>query len=149
MFDPPVRTGAHQPASSKTNGANKHCHFRLLWNYEGLLGSNRYPPRVRYNPSFPSQEARMDWIERRRSIRTVSIRRCIRRDGRGEEPAASSHPGTSTGPTPLAAQQNLAALNQVNQAIEREYSWTPASTRRGGGQGGTTLEEFRAVQQNT
>jgi len=97
-------------------------------------------------PLFPSQEARMDRIERRREhIRTVSIYGDVY--GMVEERTLqlAPPPGEPVLDPLLQLQQNLAALNQVNQAIEANI--VGPSLPEEADRVEQLLVEFRAVQQ--
>jgi len=97
-------------------------------------------------PLYPSQEARMDRIERRREhIRTVSIHEDVYSMVEERNRQLAPPPGFPVLDPLLQLQQNLAALNQVNQAIEANIvgPHLPEEVDRVE----QFLVEFRAVQQ--
>jgi len=97
-------------------------------------------------PLYPSQEARLDRIERRREhIRTVSIYGDVYGMTEERNLQLAPPPGVQVLDPLLQLQQNLAALNQVNLAIEADIVGPnlPEEADRVE----QLLVEFRAVQQ--
>jgi len=97
-------------------------------------------------PLYPSQEARLDRIERRREhIRTVSIYGDVYGMVEERNLQLAPPPGVPVLDPLLQLQQNLAALNQVNNAIEANIHGP--SLPEEADRVEQLLVEFRAVQQ--